>query len=603
MLATVGITKKNKPMQIPFQNKLRARLLAILILSIFVTSTIVGIFLYQHFHTFLYDRFSSDLQKYISLNKEILDQKKVVGNDHEYLKKFVDRSARLFGCRVTIIDTAGVVLVDSEVPDKQIGLLENHLQRIEIQQALKHKYGSNIRKSSTVGQNLLYMAEALVINNKRVGFLRLAINTDDVDALLFLTRSYFIIAGIVLLLLSSIIVMVLVSRINRNLYEIVRKARQIAKGELNTRIEIYPKDELSLLGENLNQMAQKLSESLENLKSDKNNLNTVLSSVQDGIIAIDPAKEIIFYNKQALTLIECPDEDIIGKSFFHVIRNQHLNSLLTNFFANPVFLKDDIKFETHTLDVIITSLTIEAGQGAVLVLRDVTHYKMLEKIRKTFVANVSHEFKTPLAAIRGYAESLLDWALDDESVRTKYVQKIVKQSNQLENLVSDLLELARIEKVQNIEFGPFDPIPLLKEIITEFSHIARSRRITIATHLINEPCKIMGDEDMFHSILTNLIDNAIKYTPEDGSIKIETTVLEKKIQFSIIDSGIGIPAKDLARIFERFYRVDKSRSRAVGGTGLGLSIVKHLAELQNAEIKVQSEPGTGSTFSVWFDLA
>ncbi|KAA3618321.1 MAG: HAMP domain-containing histidine kinase [Calditrichaeota bacterium] len=590
-------------MKIPFKNKLSSRLLAILIISILFSSSIVGYFLYQHFYSFLYGRFNSDLQNYIKLAEQSIDLNKVLQNDQVYLKKSANKWAKLFKCRVTIIDASGVVVADSEVPTNQLSNLDNHLLRVEIQQSLEIEFGSNIRESSTLGQNLLYMAKALSTKNVQIGFLRLAINTDDVDSLLSITRNYFFIAGLLVLLISSFIVIIFSSNINRKLYKIIGKADKISHGDFDTRTEFSQRDELSVLGQTLNDMAAKLSDNLSKLERDKNNLNTVLSSVQDGIVAINPNKEVIFFNKQAVSLLDCSESDIMGKSFFQVIRNQHLNSLLTNFFTKPIFLKDDVFFENRTLDIIITSLKIEDGLGAVIVLRDITHYKMLEKIRKEFVANVSHEFKTPLAVIRGYGETLLDWGLEDKKVSKKYVKKIVKQSNQLENLVSDLLELARIEKLQKLEFSEFKPIPIIKEILNEIMEIADSKNIDLKTSFKKQDFEIIGDGEMFRSIIINLVDNAIKYTQNGGVIKIESHLQKKKAVFTITDSGIGIPLKDQSRIFERFYRVDRGRSRAIGGTGLGLSIVKHLAELQKAEVKLSSEPDKGSSFSIWFDLA
>jgi len=358
------------------------------------------------------------------------------------------------------------------------------------------------------------------------------------------------------------------------------------------------------LGENLNNMAATLSDSFTKLQRDKTNLNTVLSSVNDGIIAIDHEQRISFFNQQALTLTNQPNNDIIGEELVVALNNPHLTSMIDNFFKNPALVKDDVQFDSRILDVVISSLNISGSEkpGAVIVLRDVTNYKMLEKIRREFVANVSHEFKTPIAAIRGYAETLIDWGLKDKKLRTKYTKSIIKQSQQLENLVSDLLALARIEKMQSLEFNAFDPLPIATEIIEEMKAIAGEKNITIKTLLPSENFQIIGDTDMFRSILINLIDNAIKYTPENGTVTIESKLENKQALFSIKDTGIGIPGKDQTRIFERFYRVDKARSRAVGGTGLGLSIVKHLVELQKAEIFVDSKEEQGSTFSVWFNI-
>ena len=238
-----------------------------------------------------------------------------------------------------------------------------------------------------------------------------------------------------------------------------------------------------------------------------------------------------------------------------------------------------------------------------MVLRDISHYIKLEKIRRDFVANVSHEFKTPLAAIRGFSETLLDWGLEDQNISRKYIGKIIKQSNQLENLVSDLLQLARIERLQNLELKPFHPNPLVLDITQQYSELARSSELGFEVKLVESEVPILGEIEMFRSIIANLLDNAIKYTPAGGQVTVSSTLNGSYWIFSVKDSGIGIPEKEQGRIFERFYRVDKARSRAIGGTGLGLSIVKHLTELQQAEISLQSQVNQGSCFSVKFKLA
>ncbi|MCB0284565.1 MAG: HAMP domain-containing protein [Calditrichae bacterium] len=591
-------------MKIFKNNKLGFRLLSIIIVSVFLGSLVVGIFLYQQFQDFFYHRFNVDLQKKLDIAEYSLSLNDVLDKNTEELKRFADRFAVLFNCRVTIIDSAGYVLADSEVPIDQLNIVENHLKRDEVQQAISQSYGNHIRHSATIGQNLYYMAKGLNYHNRNIGFLRLAIMMADVDNMLAYTRNYIIAGSFSILLLSALMVFLFLRKINKNLLEITNKSMKIAQGDLSARISVDSRDELFQLGKNINEMASRLSESLIRLQSDKYNLNTVLSSVHDGIIAIDSAKKIMFFNNQALLLLEDSDQNILEQTYYEAIRNQHINSLISSFFEKPVFIRDTVQSEERILDVVITSFKTQdnKGQGAVVVLRDITQYTRLAKIRREFVANVSHEFKTPLAAIRGYSETLLDWGMEDESIRKKYLEKIVKQSNQLENLVSDLLDLARIEKLENIEFKAFSPQPIIKDILAEMADAAANKQISIQTNLLTEKYSIVGDPDMFHSIMINLVDNAVKYTPAGGKITVESKSMKNQVAFIVSDTGIGIPEKDQSRIFERFYRVDKARSRSIGGTGLGLSIVKHLAELQKAEVKLDSEPGKGSRFSVWFNM-
>jgi two-component system phosphate regulon sensor histidine kinase PhoR len=332
----------------------------------------------------------------------------------------------------------------------------------------------------------------------------------------------------------------------------------------------------------------------------------VLSSINEGIMAISPDKRIIFYNNRALQLLHINLTNPANEAYYTVIRHQHLVSLIDKFLQTAVVITDEITtYEGNIYEVVLTPFEMAFGDqtGAVLVIRDITQYKKLEQVRKDFVANVSHEFKTPLAAIRGYAETLLDWALDDDKMNRKYVTKIVKQSHHLENLVQDLLELARVERLSSADLTPFNPLPILREVVNEFQEKARLKQQTLYWQPKTAAMQILGDPQMFRSIFVNLLDNAVKYTPEGGKIMLDIEKESATALFMVRDTGIGIPQKEQSRIFERFYRVDKARSQAVEGTGLGLSIVKHMTELQQAEIWLQSRVNEGSCFYLRFKLA
>lgn len=590
-------------MEMNFKHNLRFRLLTIIIVSILISASCVGYFLFRYFDSFLHDRVDANLQKYLGIVEFSFNKEKLLEKDTDYMKHFADNFSRLLDCRITIIDTGGVVVTDSEVPMDQLYKLENHAHRPEIIASARQPFGRNIRRSMTLGQDLLYMAKRLEYKGHPVGYLRLAVHMEMFSEMLSTSRDYFLIAGFLVLLISSILVGIFSKRISSNLFEIISKANTIAKGDLQARIEIESKDELAKLSNNLNNMASKLSDSLTKLQQDKTRLNTVLSSVNDGIIAIDHHMRISFFNQQALDLLNIREKNITGMEINELVRHQHLQLLLNNFQEKPGLVKDDVQMDNRILDTVITTLKIEgkSNGGAVIVLRDISNYKMLEKIRREFVANVSHEFKTPIAAIRGYAETLLDWGLKDKKTRSKYTKNIVKQCIQLENLISDLLQLARIEKMQSLEFRAFDPIPVIDDIIAEISENALAKKIKLQKIFPANDSRIVGDPEMFRSIMINLIDNAIKYTPDEGFIDVMAEVKKRHVLFSVKDSGIGIPADEQNRIFERFYRVDKARSRSVGGTGLGLSIVKHLAELQKADVKLESHEGKGSIFTVWFN--
>lgn len=574
-------------------------------ISLFFGLAVVGTFSFFEFRSFLYSRSKNTLVKYASLAESSFDVQKFLAADSPYLNNFTKKISSITGCRVSVINAKGRVLADSEVPPGKLPQVENHLYRPEIQQSLQEKFGFNIRRSATIGKDLLYLSRAINLEGRNIGFLRLALFTKETNQLLARVRNYFIGGGLLVLLISALLVRILSLRINRDLDEIIQKAGQIASGNFEAAIHVHSKDELSDLGENLNEMAAKLSKYLHNLTRERHDLNTVLSSIDEGIIAIGPDKKIIFFNEKALLFSDCKATYVKGNTYSQIVGNRHLQLLLNKYFKKPSLISDEIHIgKERILETIISPFTIEGKirKGAVVVLRDISHYKKLEKIRKDFVANVSHEFKTPLAAILGYSETLLDWGLEDNKVNRKYVEKIIKQSHNLENLVTDLLELARIERLQAIEMRPFDPRPVIQKVLNEYSEVIQTNHLKLTTDIPSQKFHISGEKEMFRSILVNLIDNAVKYTPPNGIISVMAKVNKGTVTFSVKDSGIGITEEEQVRIFERFYRIDKARSRSKGGTGLGLSIVKHLAELQKAEVWVNSQVNKGSCFSVKFQL-
>jgi len=586
---------------------IQSKLLLIILSALLFGLITVGTVLYFQFRSFLYSQIKETLQQYTELAFQSLDAHKLANSDLRYLKQFVDESSAHSGCRVTIIDTLGNVLADSEVSNDQLTRVENHLMRPEVQESLKKPFGFQIRHSATIGADLFYISRQIFLNNKPTGFLRLAMFAMTPNQMLAKAKMSFWGGGFLILLISGALVILLSRQMNRDIDILTEEAQKIAGGELeslNVKLPSRSGDELELLGKNLNEMATKLSENVKKLSKERRDINTVLSSLNDGILAIAPNKKIIFFNDRALQLLNSKIKDAADAYYYDVIRNQHLNSLVRTFLEKPVFISDEIELENRQiLSVVLTPFEDgeQGKKGAVTVLRDISQYKKLEKIRSDFVANVSHEFKTPIAAIRGYAETLLDWALGDENVNRKYVKKIVRQSHQLETLVLDLLQLAQIERLHHIVLLSFEPLPILKDVIGEYREKARHKHQTIIEELKLKQMRILGEPEMFRSMVVNLIDNAIKYTPDGGKILIEVVPNDSYCTFSVRDNGMGISVVEQGRIFERFYRVDKARSQAIEGTGLGLSIVKHLAELQNAEIWLQSQVNVGSCFSMKFE--
>ncbi len=586
---------------------IRTKLLAIIIFSLLTGLIVVGYIMYNKFKDYLHIQLEKTLREYSELVEQSLDCHKIIKPDYHYLKNFVDKNAKVVSCRITIIDKNGVVLGDSEIPVDSLYLLDNHLQRPEVKDARSKNFGFSIRHSATINKDLLYLCKAIRYNKQIVGYIRIAMFAEKKNRLLSDFLSYFIISALLIIFISGLFVIGLTFRININLAKLIRFAHDISSGKLDGHLTIHSNDELQYLANTLSEMAVKTDSFLRKLERRQQDLNTVLCSINEGLLAIDDNDKIIFFNDKIIKLIKIKVSKTTTKPYHEVIKNQHINSLLLKFFKKPIYISDEIRTEDQRIfEIVITPFQRSSSKpsGAVLLLRDITKFKNLEKIRRDFVANVSHEFKTPLSAIRGYSETLLDWGLEDNKVNKKYIQKIIKRSTQLENLVTDLLQLAHIERMQDTQLFSFSPEPIILDIIDEFGEMAKEKNIRLSTILPNTQIKIYGNHEMFHSIISNLIDNAIKYSYKGGQIDVSLYLTkDEHCIFAVADQGVGIPLKYQKRIFERFYRVDKARSRSAGGTGLGLSIVKHLADLQHAEVWVESKQDQGSCFYVKYRIS
>ena len=584
------------------RRSLRTKLLLNSVAAITAGLFLIGTLLFFQFRSFFLKQLKSKLKTAIVLANKSLNRNRFRAGDSLYLKQFADRYSTLAGSRVTLISRRGRVLADSQVPIDQLKQVENHLQRPEVQEALKNGVGFAIRHSATANLDLLYGCMPVAGG----GFLRFALPMETIQRSLQKAMLVFALGGAAILIISTFLMAFLSRGIKKNLWDLVAESQKMAAGNLDRPLELRSGDELEILAENLNKMAARLSDYLRRLEQEHWELNTVLATINEGIIDLNARGEVVFWNRNAGELLELSDDKTSGNPYHQAIRNKEIVSLLDNFYRTRVVLTSEVLSNKGAiLEVTVAAKDKDPAQksGCVVLLRDITQFKKLERIRKDFVANVSHEFKTPLAAIRGYGESLLDWGLKDPEVNVKYLKKIIRQSKQLEHLVSDLLQLARIERLTTLKLSSFDPLPVLNDLSRQFAEAAGKLGLNFVSDVRLSGEKIKGDPEMFRSIMVNLLDNALKYTPAGGNVTLQAIKRAREVEFSVEDSGIGIPEDEQQRIFERFYRVDKARSRDSGGTGLGLSIVKHLCELQEAQIALSSEIDRGSRFTVSFKQA
>ena len=515
--------------------------------------------------------------------------------------------------RVTLIASDGTVLADSAVRDVDLPALENHASRPEVTQAFATGQGQDVRPSHTTGERMMYHARLLRVPHDRAPWVvRVALPLAQVDrASDEFKHQLFLGVGVAFLLAVTLSIW-LAHSITKPLSEIASAAQALSTGNSTMRIKTTAQDEVGLLASALNQMADQLHTKIEELSEDRAQLLAVLTSMVEGVMVLDIRGHVLQINPALERMFGISRVEARGRPCAELFRHQQLNNLVAMILQARTPHEDEI-----VLPLSRRHLHIEASPAGgerdneaciVLVFHDVTDLRRLEKIRKDFVANVSHELRTPLTSIKGYVQALLDGGKDDPSVAGRFLDIILKQSDRLNLIIEDLLELSKIESGQiSLREEPIEVRALVDRTLSTIKPIADRKGHHLVTALDPSLPLIAGDDDRLVQVLTNLLDNAIKYTPGGGTITIRGTPSPSPhtaepslntIDLIVADTGIGIPEKDRPRIFERFYRVDKARSRDLGGTGLGLAIVKHLVEGHGGQVWVEANYPQGSRFVV-----
>jgi len=537
------------------------------------------------------------------------------GGRRERLARFAAETDRLLDARITILDADGTVLADSRADPAG---LENHGEREEIVQAKSGGIGFSRRKSESLGSELMYaaMPYARAEGEEPAGYVRMAVGMDMLERTK--TRLLHVLTAWLLLFMAvaGLASCRIAKGLSRPLERIVRVARSISRQDYDVRVSEDGRDEFAQLARAINAMADSLRERMEEARESEKRLSSVLDEMISGVMLVDPSGVVRLANRKAVQWLGLPAGGIIGRPFEDIRGPDELAGLIRSCLAHREHVREELIFrhpDDRVDERIIEANLVPIGagdvhDGIVIVLHDITDIRRLERVRSQFVANVSHELRTPVAAIRGYAETLMAGALHDPETAESFLKIIADESRRLGRLIEDILDLSNIESKQvSIRFAPVDLGPFIAKTMGTVQPAADEKRIRLAWE-VEEGLHIEADEDKLGQILLNLLSNAIAYTPEGGSVTVKACAVspadagqapdEERVRIEVIDTGIGIPRKDLPRIFERFYRVDKARSRSSGGTGLGLSIVKHLVELHHGSITVESEPGAGSVFTV-----
>ena len=394
----------------------------------------------------------------------------------------------------------------------------------------------------------------------------------------------------------------IVGRDNERVAAILSVARRYLLGDLSRPAPDYGDDDLGSVARAMDQAVQELGRRVDHLARDRARMEAILASMIEGVLVVNEQGRLQHVNDAARRILKLEQESL-DRSYVEAIRHPGIVDHIARALAGEETDGLELSVTRDTTRTLVARVTpvVAAGRGAVLVMHDITELRKADLVRRDFVANVSHELRTPLTAIKGYAEALLDDP-DDPDAREKFLDIIHRHATRMERLVKDLLRLARLDAGQEaVELVPCDVAGLLKGIANDFEPVAAQKQQSIHTHVAPDAATLVTDAAKFHDIARNLVENAVHYTPDGGAIDVHATVVNARLQLTVADTGHGIAPDDLARVFERFYRVDKSRTRP-GGTGLGLSIVKHLVHVLDGEVTASNQPGGGALFTVTLPL-
>lgn len=525
---------------------------------------------------------------------------------------FARHYSEMSSFRVTIISEDGRVLGESDMDSLNMG---DHSERQEVQEALKGRVGKSYRYSSTEKANMLYVAVPAKTPDDSTVVIRLSVPVTEIQKIQGHFLVYILLAVLAGLFISSIIAYTSVNSITRPIKEMTYLSSSIAQGRYDKRINLRVKYELGQLASAFNNMAEKLQTVISELSDKKTKLEAILKSMGSGVIAVDNSGKIILANPTAYKIFGI-NEYMIGRHVLDVSMNAGLEEIIkkqqekVGTLEAGGFEVSELKIsypEKRILRVKAAPIRDDEGDrnlGVVVVMEDITEIRQLEQMKSEFAANVSHELKTPLTSIKGFTETLKNGAVNDENMRGKFLDIIDMEAERLTRLINDIMTLSDLEnRKADARLEKIDMNSILYDVKDVMETLAVHKNINIDFVRDDSNPNIMGSHDRVKQLMINLIDNAIKYTPEGGKVRTAIYHDGSYVYIEVSDTGIGIPKEHIPRLFERFYRVDKSRSRSMGGTGLGLAIVKHIVSSMDGKIEVESEPGRGSKFTVMLPKA
>lgn len=506
------------------------------------------------------------------------------------LESMVAEIGKDLQARITVVSRQGVVIADSQSTPET---MENHLNRPEVIAALAGSTGRSVRYSTTLGRDMIYVALPLETNRGITAALRMSIPAENIDTLMAGLRAHAFELSAVIVLLSLLVAFFFSLAVSRPIRQLSRVAARLAAGDFSARITLRSGDEIQELAERFNDMAGRLESAFAELSAGKEELESIVSSMSEGLMVLDSHARVQLANQSALAIMGT--DDAAGRYAWELIRSPDFSDLLEEALTAPARGSIDLGEKTYLCSI----APILSGRARVMLLHDITWMRQLERIKKDLAVNVSHELRTPLSAIKGFAETLME---ESAGEHLEYLEVILRNTDRLMGIVDDLLELSELEgKDPAIDVRDVRLREIVEGVFALFRQKLQEKGLTASVEESHPGVTIRGDKFRIEQLFINLIDNAIKYTQE-GGVTVSLGSSQNIAVIRVSDTGAGIPREHLGRIFERFYVVDKSRSRRLGGTGLGLSIVKRIVSLHRGTISVSSRPCEGTSFTITLPL-
>ena len=509
--------------------------------------------------------------------------------------------------RLTVIRLDGSVIADSE---EDPAAMDNHARRPEVMEALSKRVGVSVRYSRTLDEDFMYLALPIEKNAGTIGFVRVAVPLTTVRSQVSHARNVVVFGALGAAVLALLLGFVVANRITKPLREMAEVADAIASGDYDQRVRVDRHDEIGSLAATLNRMNNQLRDQVETITDDRNKMAAIFSGMVEGVIAIDRNERIVHINIAAERILSLSGEECVGMRIWEATRVREVSEALNAAMRDERVTIGEVRLtrpqSEQVIQLVATPLrdANEKLTGALVVLHDVSELRQLEAVRRDFVANISHELKTPLAAIRGLVETVIDDKGMDQATHDRFLDKIQSQSARLNSLVSDLLTISRLESEDAAaDFRPLDLREPVGDSLQSLAPSVDAKKLELNRTVPGSPVDIIGNREALRELVDNLVGNAIKYTPSGGRVDVRLRAEGDWAVLEVEDTGIGIAPADQSRVFERFYRVDKARSRELGGTGLGLSIVKHVALSHGGSVSLRSAMGEGSIFRVQLPLA